>query len=370
MTENIQPVKIHGAVGVVRHRCSSLFCPQCSTSRGRPHLYKGERMAASMVQPMMITITVDQRRHDSPQGAYEYVSHDRVIGSLLRRIATKDYFYTLQLQRNGWPHWHVICEGEGLGITTAGLNRALSRHGLEAQAKPVTDVKGAVGYICRDFLYAAKAKWQPWILQLDNVRLVEFSRSKRPAAVSAQAVQAPAVSSAKLKISDSRKMPVVDSASVYRAVARMEVKQESCNLFCDWDSLPVHNDKPGMKEQAAIAKIKEVIGEAHHDYSYLTDHRTRSKLEKMAWCGLEIALVDETRVGRPMLSRVPCLPEWLDECDDIMETERMGKGGRIYKSLGFASKDAAYAFAEMCHQRYAEVKAEASSRLANFLQKK
>jgi hypothetical protein len=64
----------------------------------------------------MWTLTVSPDEFDSPEQAYLHVGKKRLIAELVRALHRKGwldsvrFFYCLEFQENGWPHWHLVVE--------------------------------------------------------------------------------------------------------------------------------------------------------------------------------------------------------------------------------------------------------------------
>lgn len=349
------------------HRCSSLFCSKCSASRGRQHRMKMRDTLAAMVSPVHIVVTVDQSKHASPLDAYRLVTDNRIISTMLsKRIGARSFGYTLQLQANGWPHWHIVCDAHGIdsgyatrdarSISATKVNGLIGKNGLSAVCLAVHDAAGMADYICRDFMYARAAKWHTWILELnrtENIRLVEFSRTRRQDRRTTEQRSAQRTASAAAR------------SSVSSASSGVRQTGEQVELF-DFDSLrtgqstkkerQMDSQKQDSQKRTAVAKADSA--------SHIGAHKKRNKTEKLAWCGLELTLIDRKNGNMPVLTRVPHLPEWLDECPAVKVVERMSRSGGIYRTHSFCSLAAAYDFAATCHTRYAEVLERVNERMA------
>jgi hypothetical protein len=69
---------------------------------------RGERV-------IMITLTVDRKRYASPWEAYQSIRRRRVVPRAISAFGARwgletngQWFSKLELQRDGWPHWHVL----------------------------------------------------------------------------------------------------------------------------------------------------------------------------------------------------------------------------------------------------------------------
>jgi hypothetical protein len=109
-----------GSIIVLPHRCKTSFCPECSPGIGRRVRRRLLGVVGSWRSPMMLTLTIDPELFESPKAAFDYVSEHRCISVLmqnLRRFGVlednrRGYFYVVEWQQNGWPHWHVLVDAD------------------------------------------------------------------------------------------------------------------------------------------------------------------------------------------------------------------------------------------------------------------
>jgi hypothetical protein len=111
---------------ICARRCESRFCPHCSMSKGL-NLKKQlvpilERVFKGM---MMLTFTVDPTLFDGdPHEAFKFVTKTRAIAKAMQFLRRRDvlhsenYFYVIEWQKNGMPHWHVLVDASFIPIQT------------------------------------------------------------------------------------------------------------------------------------------------------------------------------------------------------------------------------------------------------------
>ena len=104
ITDNLQAVAV---------RCKCQFCEECAKQlcwklrdKLRPHVKNWPRVS-------MITLTIDPKKFDSPQEAYEFIQGKRGVAELIRKmdrdgfLEDRRFFYAIEFHGNGWVHWHV-----------------------------------------------------------------------------------------------------------------------------------------------------------------------------------------------------------------------------------------------------------------------
>lgn len=74
-----------------------------------------EAVTAGWSHRRLLTLTVDRKGTTSgcrgfvgPGEAFDYVAGGRYVAELMRRYGFTEWIAVLELQRDGWPHWHVL----------------------------------------------------------------------------------------------------------------------------------------------------------------------------------------------------------------------------------------------------------------------
>lgn len=112
-------------VKVVAHRCKSRLCPKCGMRLGYGTRHQLERAAeaGAFKVPVLITLTIDRkgtvtgRGFSGPEEAFDLVTAGRYVAHLMRLLGVKVWVAVLEPQMKtgeGWPHWHVLCDLDGL----------------------------------------------------------------------------------------------------------------------------------------------------------------------------------------------------------------------------------------------------------------
>jgi len=111
-------------IEAVKCKCKSQFCPLCSVSHCVQWREKLRPVIDRWKSVMMLTMTVDQgldlprkwRKFQSPRHAYEAIGASRRPAELVRALHRnnwlnqKHFVLCLELQKNGWPHYHLLVD--------------------------------------------------------------------------------------------------------------------------------------------------------------------------------------------------------------------------------------------------------------------
>lgn len=97
-------------------RCKSRFCPHCCVGLGIKLKKKLAPILTTFTHLQMWTFTIDPELFTSPEQAFDYVKQRRAISRVINRLQelghlhTKRYFYVVEWQKNGMPHFHVLLD--------------------------------------------------------------------------------------------------------------------------------------------------------------------------------------------------------------------------------------------------------------------
>ena len=170
-------------------RCTSQFCSDCAVAhcvkwreRLRPQVGQWESV-------MMLTLTIDQTKFDGPREAYEYVGKKRKISELIRKLhrdkvlITKRFTATLEFQKNGWPHWHLLVESRF--VPKHDLQETWGLGNCHFSKRDFVDSSHAVNYATKYITKTSKEGdefWFPdWVLDYPgNIRRFSTSRGLCP----------------------------------------------------------------------------------------------------------------------------------------------------------------------------------------------
>lgn len=131
-------------------------------------------------RPTLLTLTVDPSKHESPYAAWLWgKSVLRKTLYDLQKALGRDvrYFWKLEVQGNGFPHWHIVLDTRiGRHEFDIALRALASRwlHGSSIQGIDIKRIrKGSVKYLLK---YVSKnGEWPDWMLDRCRIRIVGAS---------------------------------------------------------------------------------------------------------------------------------------------------------------------------------------------------
>lgn len=118
--EQDTPVEFDSFYEIHPCRCKSRFCPSCCVGLGIKLKTKLTPILVTFTHMQMWTFTIDPELFDSPARAYDYVKERRSISRVINRLYekgylhSKRYFYVVEWQKNGMPHFHVLLDTSGI----------------------------------------------------------------------------------------------------------------------------------------------------------------------------------------------------------------------------------------------------------------
>jgi len=91
--------------------CRSWQCPDCRKSKGM-QVRKAILAKAGLFRiPRLYTITINPAWFESPEDAYDHVMGEKFIARLLTKEMGVDvWVWVLEVQKNAWPHWHILID--------------------------------------------------------------------------------------------------------------------------------------------------------------------------------------------------------------------------------------------------------------------
>lgn len=101
-------------------RCKCRFCPECCVGLGIKLKCKLIPILVTFKHIQMWTFTMDPELFTSPRQAYDYAKQRRAISRTINRLYQKGYlhtnryFYVVEWQKNGMPHFHVLLDTSGI----------------------------------------------------------------------------------------------------------------------------------------------------------------------------------------------------------------------------------------------------------------
>lgn len=160
-------------------RCNNIFCPNCMPSKAVRRRRQLHHIVKTWQGVAMIVLTVDQNRFSTPLEAYLELRKDKIPEMVKRlyelgSLHSRKWFWQLEFQENGWPHWNLVVETNKL-MELKSIVKAKWKYGITyVSLKPYPREQ--------TINYAIKSKpshpFPEWILNyLGQVRL--FSRSRK-----------------------------------------------------------------------------------------------------------------------------------------------------------------------------------------------
>lgn len=167
--------------------CKCRFCDKCALRMGLALKLQLFVALVFFTECQMWTLTLDPKLFNSPLDAYNFVRRKRIISKLVAELYkrghlhTKRYFWVLECQKNGMPHWHLVldasyvpfaefcdvwnrlgkerAEGGMLGGVrySMGSNHADGKKRFEGR-------KHAVNYLLKYVTKSPKEGWPEWVM--------------------------------------------------------------------------------------------------------------------------------------------------------------------------------------------------------------
>ncbi len=168
-------------------RCKSQFCKDCSLSHcvgWRERLRPALRSWRSV---MMLTLTVNRVDWDNPEDAWRDVGKNRKISELMRAlkyhgaVRHRGYTCTLELHKDGWPHWHLLVESNYVCHDL--LKRLWGWGHVHYSKQEFESIEHAINYATKYIVKTSEADddefWFPdWVLDLKDSNFRRFSTSR------------------------------------------------------------------------------------------------------------------------------------------------------------------------------------------------
>lgn len=172
-------------ITLVTARCRSWLCPHCGPWLGRTLRHRLIMRSAEWQEPILITLTCGRADwgHATPLDAYNHVAKQRYIARLMQALGVKRWVSILEPQGDGYPHWHILADGENRVLDYKLLHRLWSKLwkiGSQVDIKrDWSSASNAINYITK-YLIKRSEKYPPWMYEKKRIRLVQGSRSVGP----------------------------------------------------------------------------------------------------------------------------------------------------------------------------------------------
>lgn len=130
---------------------------------------------------VFLTLTIDQkgtktgRQWSGPEEAYHEVSDNRYVAKLMKVLGVKRWIKKLELQENGWPHWHVIMDREADIHVIRKWWVDIWKLGWSIDIEKSRESEALGGYLAT-YVTANNDELPQWVRNLGRVRWLETSR--------------------------------------------------------------------------------------------------------------------------------------------------------------------------------------------------
>lgn len=174
-------------------RCWSRACRDCSPVLGRRVQYRLLEGSTVWAHPRLLTLTVDRSRFESPEAAYKFITEGRYLSRLMENLGVSRWVRVLEFQMatwdekgRGWPHWHFMIDKSGrrgfvdykrawaLWRDTWGIGGVDVTSQKKMEGRPTADI---IRYLCKYMVKYPPEGFPSWVLDLNNVRFLQASRS-------------------------------------------------------------------------------------------------------------------------------------------------------------------------------------------------
>jgi len=180
---------------ICENRCRSWFCEHCAEIGGPRLRARLIDRVGSWRSPMMLTFTVDPALFESAESAFKWVMSQRAIARVMKQVEkfrhSGQWFSVVEWQKNGWPHWHVLCDAEFLPIKRVEAEWARfvpvqARHrmrvgtlGMVRFSKPgkFKSAKHAALYVSKYLVKFPENGFPAWVMQA-TYRIRRYSESR------------------------------------------------------------------------------------------------------------------------------------------------------------------------------------------------
>lgn len=171
-------------------RCGSRFCNDCGPRMGRAAIEKIVEKSYLFPAAVLVTLTIDRRKHASCESAFDTVLQNRYLPRLMALLG-KDvpWIRVLEFQSktgDGWPHWHLLVDVSRFGLKRIPVKilKEMWRFWKDVWGLGSVDVQEvdfktrehALRYVGKYLTKQPQRGWPSWVLARDRIRLIESSR--------------------------------------------------------------------------------------------------------------------------------------------------------------------------------------------------
>lgn len=209
LSMDISDINNYDSFHLTKHKCQSWLCPKCCVAKGvRVRSVLLEKSSLFSV-PRLFTFTCDPKNFESPESAYRFVREKKFIPIMMRLLGVVRWVCVFEVQRNGFPHWHLLADISGLPdrwvkrsgddwvfsktkapgfhfiknfVDLSRVHRLWSSWGIGSQVnlsrvKGVSSPAHAVNYITKYLVKPPKSSWPDWLLKETKLRIISASRA-------------------------------------------------------------------------------------------------------------------------------------------------------------------------------------------------
>lgn len=169
-------------------RCRSWFCdkPSCLKTSARRLLSRLLPVLETFSGMLMLTLTVDPSRFESPLEAFEFLKKKRCVAELVKSLCKSGhlhshrFFYVLEWQQNGMPHFHALVESNFIpfDVLAARWNRRVRGFGhVRISKSRFHSPLHAARYACKYLTKPPKDGYPQWVMEYRG-QIKRFSTSR------------------------------------------------------------------------------------------------------------------------------------------------------------------------------------------------
>lgn len=196
-----EPTQLGTRYELAKCGCDCWYCEDCCERKG--YNLRNELIGAldSFQNLLMITLTIDPELFDSHEEAYFYLRENRCISVLMQgldrlgHLNSRKYFYVLEFQESGNPHYHLIVDAKRIPhgdlLAEWSKNRPVDKPTPEANRPPFGLVWISKRHFAGGALHAARYAtkylvkvpeygWPDWVLKLgSDKRVPRYGASRK-----------------------------------------------------------------------------------------------------------------------------------------------------------------------------------------------
>ncbi|MCE9545155.1 MAG: hypothetical protein K8T25_06515 [Planctomycetia bacterium] len=165
--------------------CRSWYCKWCMGWMGRKLRDRVCELFGTFKGLRMLSLTVDRERFNCPEAAYLEVGQRRKLGVLMQHLRrakllhSPRYFYVLEFQKAGWPHWHLVVDADFIDHSIVDRNWGIGFVWI-SRGEQFENGVHAGRYVSKYLTKAPRVGFPTWVLQSHRqIRRFGASRGMR-----------------------------------------------------------------------------------------------------------------------------------------------------------------------------------------------